>query len=117
MSPGQSELHSETLPLKKGTEPGGRSKEEEEEEGEREERRRKEEGRGRRGKRTGEEEGWVRERQYGAGDMFSRESLGPQSLLPHLLPGWHKVNSLLDHGFTGGPKSMVQTSHGQEPQA
>lgn len=60
MSPGQSELHSETLPLKKGTEPGGRSKEEEEEEGEGEERRRKEEGRGRRGKRTGEEEGWVR---------------------------------------------------------
>lgn len=53
-SPGQSELHSETLSLKKGTEPGGRSKEEEEEEGEGEEMRRKEEGRGReKGKKDG----------------------------------------------------------------
>lgn len=121
-SPGQSELHSETLSLKKGTEPGGRSKkrrkkkEREKKGGER----RKEEG-GSRGRRVGEEEeGWVRKRQYGTGDMLSRETLGPQSLLPPLLPGWHKVSSLLDLGlpwFTGGPKPMVQTSHGQKPQA
>ena len=82
--------------------------------------RRKEEG-GSRGRRMGEEEeGWVRKRQYGTGDMFSRETLGPQSFLPHLLPGWHKVSSLLDLGlpcFTGSPKPMVQTSHGQKPQA